>query len=44
MFLKHPRSGLPPTVLYNLSYLQLQLQLNVSNQRKNTQSILQNTT
>ena len=23
---KHPRSGLPPTVLYNLSYLQLQLQ------------------
>jgi len=25
-FVKHPRSGLPPTVLYNLSYLQLQLQ------------------
>src|SRR6218665_1150250 len=23
---KHPRSALPPTVLYNLSYLQLQLQ------------------
>src|SRR6218665_2381270 len=27
VLVKHPRSGLPPTVLYNLSYLQLQLQL-----------------
>jgi len=26
VFVKHPRSGLPPTVLYNLSYLCLQLQ------------------
>jgi len=26
ILVKHPRSGLPPTVLYNLSYLQLQLQ------------------
>jgi len=24
ILVKHPRSGLPPTVLYNLSYLQLQ--------------------
>src|SRR6218665_2521995 len=27
VLVKHPRSVLPPTVLYNLSYLQLQLQL-----------------
>jgi len=27
VLVKHPRSGLPATVLYNLSYLQLQLQL-----------------
>src|SRR6218665_2043202 len=27
VLVKHPRSGLPPTVLYNFSYLQLQLQL-----------------
>src|SRR6218665_557850 len=27
VLVKHPRSGLPPTVLDNLSYLQLQLQL-----------------
>ena len=29
VLVKHPRSGFPPTVLYNLSYLQLQLQLQV---------------
>ena len=27
ILVKHPRSGLPPAVLYNLSYFQLQLEL-----------------
>jgi len=31
ILVKHPRSGLPPTVLYNSSYLQLQLQLQLQN-------------